>query len=675
MSSVDTHIGIRYTNEEIVGDTILLLQYNCPDEDCAFAGLGWPDLHRHVREAHRKKMCDLCTRNKKVFTHEHDMFTDKDLGVHMKSGDDKPGAIDQTGFRGHPLCSFCGSRFYDDDKLYEHCRNKHERCFICDRRDSRQPHYYVDYNSLEEHFQNDHFLCSDRECLEKKFVVFESEMDLKGHQLSEHGNTLSKDVRRDARMVDLSAFDLRPSYQEERRGGSRGGRGEREGRGRGRDPSSEPLPMSSAQPMRRDEVAFQRQMAIHSAQSISNRTFGGQLTQTRAPNPGPNGNGNANASRTANPPASQPLQPPPSRSTLEAMEHLSISDLSSLTPEERARLTRHGAAIERASNLVGNNAAKITCFRAAVSSYNRGATTAEQLIDAFFALFAETDSHALGTLVREVSELFEDRSRGDAVRRAWQNWRAVNEDYPSLPGLGGMRGATTASSGWASAAASPAVVRGTSGNAAAQAKASTRVLKLKNSTRRGSVPAAGPAILSVPGANSGGGGSRSGTPAAAAGSSSAFPALPGTASASTRSQPSWTGGAAAGSGAVSARVNTVPTPLITLGPGPARGGGGAAAPARKTGPAPSLRSQEAFPSLPAAPKPTTTMFGYGRGTVRRDWRNGSGTDTGFAWGAGSGGGASGANEAEAEAEQGQEGGGGKKGKGKKNKKQVLVQWG
>lgn len=98
-------------------------------------------------------MCDLCTRNKKVFTHEHELFSDKELEKHMRRGDDKPGAADQTGFKGHPLCGFCGERFYDDDRLYEHCRMKHERCFICDRRESRQPHYYLDYNALEQHFK------------------------------------------------------------------------------------------------------------------------------------------------------------------------------------------------------------------------------------------------------------------------------------------------------------------------------------------------------------------------------------------------------------------------------------------------------------------------------------------------------------------------------------------
>lgn len=638
ISSTDDNIGIRYANEDIVGDTILLLRYNCPDESCDFAGLGWPDLHRHVRSVHHKKMCDLCTRNKKVFTHEHELFTDKELERHMRHGDDKPGAVDQTGFKGHPLCTFCGERFYDGDKLYEHCRNKHERCFICDRRDSRQPHYFLNYNTLEEHFRKDHFLCFDRECLEKKFVVFESEMDLKAHQLSEHADSLSKDVRRDARVVDISGFDYRQTYQQERRGGGSSGGGgggsTREGRGRGRDPNAEALPRSSAQPLRRDEIAFQRQMAIHSAQSVSNRTFGGQLTSTA------NSSGPTPTTRTSAP-APQQSQP-----LADALDSLTITDTASLPPQERARLVRHGAVIERASNLLGNDATKMTTFRSHISAFRTGEMSAPQLIDGFFALFSDTSSNSLGTLVREVADLFEDKGKADALRKAWHDWRAINEDYPSLPGLGGMHGATTSSSGWANAAASSPTTH--PGSSAAQQKHTTRVLKLKNSTRRGSagglnpVPTPGPSTTSVTWTTTA-------LPSASS-SSAAFPALPGGNKTSRPSQPSWIGGTGSA---------TTATPRTTT----------SAAPIRRTGGA-SANSEDAFPALPAAPKPLTTIFGYGTGAVRRDL--GTGRGTGFQWGGSSAPEATGSSETTGDADA--EGGKGKK-KGKQGKKQVLVQWG
>ncbi len=621
-----------------MGDTVLLLRYNCPDADCDFAGLGWQDLHRHVRAEHNMKMCDLCTRNKKVFTHEHDMFSDKDLTEHMRHGDDKPGAADQTGFRGHPLCGFCGARFYDSDKLYEHCRNKHERCFLCDRRDSRQPHYYMDYNALEAHFKKDHFICSDRECLEKKFVVFESEMDLKAHQISEHGSSLARG--RDARTVDLSNFDLRQRYEQERSG--RGGRRDQQQR-RGPDPNAEALPVSSAQPLRRDQLAFQRQMALQSGAS-----------QPAPPAPSRPAASNAAAQ-------GQPRAPPASRPIIDEMENLSITDLSSLTQEQRASLTRHGAVIERAANLLGNNSTKMTTFRSHISTYNKGSMTPEQLIDAFFALFSETSSHALGTLVREVADLFQDKKKAEALRKAWNNWRAINEDYPSLPGLDGMHGATTSTTGWAAAAGASSHVAAAPA-AAGGGAAARRLLKLKNSTRRGSV--GGQSVMSFTSVSSGGAGASTPPVVPGAGgvsarssvvpSSAAFPALPGANRPAAGAGASWIGG----------RGTAAAASQPSVGGGGGRGLGGGVPGARRPA---ALSSEDAFPALPAAPRPQTTIFGYGRGAVRRDF--GGARETGFSWG---GGGVQDGAPGEAEGEQGEGAGGKKKKQGKKN---VLVHWG
>lgn len=556
----------------------------------------------------------------------------------MRHGNDKPGAADQSGFKGHPLCGFCGERFYDDDKLYEHCRMKHERCFICDRRDSRKPHYYMDYNALEEHFKKDHYLCSDRECLEKKFVVFESEMDLQAHQLSDHGG---KTTSRDARTVNISGFDFRQPYQQERRGGGRDGGRDGEGRGgrsrgRGRDPNAETVPVSSAQPLRRDEIAFQRQMAIHSAQSVSNRTFGGQLS---APTPTPAAASSSSSQpRGGNPAAATPRAS--QQSLTDPMESLTIGDTSNLSPEERARLVRHGSVVERAANLLGNDARKMSAFREHISSYRKGSLAGPQLVDAFFTLFADTSSNALGTLVREVADLFEDKAKADGLRKAWQDWRAINEDYPSLPGLSGMHGATSSSSGWANAATTnPALP-----HAAPSQKHSNRVLKLKNSTRLG-----GPAPSS---------GATSSTWTSSSNSvrvppPSAFPSLPSSSSAAgpsstSTSRPGWTADSSSSSQQSNNNTTLNNRPRNT----------------RPTG-------EDAFPALPAAPKPQTTIFGYGSGrAVRRDYGQ---RESGFQWG----GGASStpaANTEEPAQDAEETGGKGKKG-GKKNKKQVLVSWG
>lgn len=211
----------------------------------------------------------LCTRNKKVFTHEHSLFTFKELKKHEREGDDLPGAPDQSGFKGHPECGFCFMRFYSSDELYNHCREAHERCFICDRNNYTQnQQYYLDYDALVVHFQKEHFLCSEQECLEKKFVVFESEVDLKAHKLEAHAQGLSRAAKRDARRIDMSNFEPSPDDR---------------GQAPGRDSHTDSHLPRAEQPLRRDELAYQRRLAVQSSQSTTVRTFGGQLSQTNEP--------------------------------------------------------------------------------------------------------------------------------------------------------------------------------------------------------------------------------------------------------------------------------------------------------------------------------------------------------------------------------------------------------
>ena len=421
-------LGIKYQKTEIFDDTVLLLRYNCPEEQCEVACFGWPDLHRHVRSDHHKMMCDLCTRNKKVFTHEHELFTNQELRRHERFGDDNPGAVDQSGFKGHPECAFCRQRFYGDDELFTHCREKHERCHICDRRLSgRQPQYYVNYDALEAHFRKDHFLCLDPKCQEAKFVVFETEMDLKAHQLAEHSNTISRDVRRDVRTVDISSFDYRAPYTENR--GRRGGRG--------RDPNSEPLPRSSAQPLRRDELAYQRQMEIQSAQSVRPRTFGGQLTSNNhTQNRGTGGQRARNNNGTPNI-ESLAIDGPAQTS--------STSADAAPTLQQQARQVQHDTVISRAHVMLDNDQTKIADFRARVSAYKTSTITATQMVDTLITLF-DSSPPDLGTLIKELAALYESEAKRAALLKAWNDWRAINEDYPSLPGPSGGSQPITAAS-------------------------------------------------------------------------------------------------------------------------------------------------------------------------------------------------------------------------------------
>lgn len=532
----DETLGIKFEKQEIFDDTVLLLRYNCPDPECESACRGWPDLHRHVWTTHKKKMCDLCTRNKKSFTHEHELFTNQELHRHEKFGDDKPGAIDQSGFKGHPECTFCSIRFYGDDELFAHLRDRHEKCHVCAQANvGKAPQYYNNYDELERHFAKDHFLCLDKECLEKKFVVFGSEMDLKGHQLEAHPNGLSKDARRDVRRVDMSNFDYRTAYQEPR--GNR-----RAGRGRGRDPNAEPLPASSAQPLRRDELAYQRQMAIGNAQPPAQRSFG---TPTRPS------------------PQSQPTLPPP----LPQIDQLNLSDnapLSDLTPQEQARRIQHNAVTDRASIMLKHDASKLNEFRIRVSAYRASHISASELIDTFFALF-DCSSADLGKLIKELADIYENPAKRDNLLKAWNDWRAINEDYPTLPGpLGDLPSTTNTSN------------------------AGRRILKLKSSTAQSSRSAANRQVAWA------GAVAPSVTPAS---NPLSFPAL------------------AAANRAGSGRVG--PVPWTTSSSAATRASASPARPSNSSVSTP-LTGSEAFPALPAAVKPNTRQFGLHNGKVSWD---------------------------------------------------------
>ncbi|KAF2737860.1 hypothetical protein EJ04DRAFT_532810 [Polyplosphaeria fusca] len=610
----DDNLGIHFENQVIYEDTLLLLRYNCPDGECDVACLGWPDLHRHVKTAHGKVMCDLCTRNKKVFTHEHELFTPADLKKHQKFGDDNPGAVDQSGFKGHPDCGFCRQRFYGDDELYTHCRDKHERCHICDRRsEGRKQQYYVDYNELEVHFRKDHFLCPDRECLEKKFVVFDSEMDLKAHQVEVHPNGMSKDALRDARRVDMSGFQLRTSHEHEH-----SNRREGRGRGRGRDPNSEPLPPSSAQPMSRAELAYQRQMAVQSGPSATGRSFGGQLTSTEAfaarPAPRDTTPSTVTASRptnvtntvnnVANNLGTLNLEGPPSTS-------------APRTQRDHARLVRHNAVTDRALAMLNHDMAKFNEFTTKLAAYRTSSVSAAGLIESFFAVF-DTSPVELGKLVKEIADIYEIPGKREDLLKAWGDWKAINEDYPSLPGS----------------------ATGVSLSGGPAAHGGSRLLKLKSSTAQSSRSAVSKKASW-----------------ATTSSSSSFPSLP---------APSSSGG----------RIGAKPgqTPWATsaastrVSPMPSRASSSVALDSKAKG-----AMADAFPALPAAPKPTSTLFtpGYSGAGIRRDnsGRNTAAnawtTNSAVAWQPNAGAASSGAVAA------GDEGATGKK----KGKKQTLFHFG
>lgn len=144
-------------------------------------------LKVHLFDQHHLYMCDLCLDGRKVFICEQKLYTRPQLNKHIKNGDSEVDGskFERRGFVGHPMCEFCKIPFYGRNEQYTHLTREHFSCHICQRQHCGQE-YFENYDELEMHFRSDHFFCEDRECLEKKFIVFQSEAELKRHNAVEH---------------------------------------------------------------------------------------------------------------------------------------------------------------------------------------------------------------------------------------------------------------------------------------------------------------------------------------------------------------------------------------------------------------------------------------------------------------------------------------------------------
>ncbi|KAJ9095698.1 hypothetical protein QFC21_005570 [Naganishia friedmannii] len=109
----------------------------------------------------------------------------------------------------HPMCEFCHEAFFGADELFKHMRTKHEECFVCKEQGQRDV-YFRDYLKLEAHFNHAHHPCTEQICLEKKFVVFGSEVDLKAHMVNEHGAKMNSKDRHRARQIEVGFVHFGP---------------------------------------------------------------------------------------------------------------------------------------------------------------------------------------------------------------------------------------------------------------------------------------------------------------------------------------------------------------------------------------------------------------------------------------------------------------------------------
>lgn len=164
-------------------------------------------LKSHLQSTQKRSLCEICLEGRKVFLAEQIAYTKPELERHMRQGDVE-GPMAESGFKGHPDCRFCKKRYYGENELYHHMVSTHEECFICRRSHPHRHVYYRDYPDLENHFKQQHFPCEDPACQEQKFVVFQTQQELKTHMAREHANSLSKAERKQVLTLPV-AFNYR----------------------------------------------------------------------------------------------------------------------------------------------------------------------------------------------------------------------------------------------------------------------------------------------------------------------------------------------------------------------------------------------------------------------------------------------------------------------------------
>ena len=172
-----------------------LFERHCPqcEDGKIYSSLGL--LKKHVEHTHGRVFCDLCLDHRKCFLHEQRVYQGNEIAQHNAKGDAS------IQLKPHPSCEYCSTVFFSIEDLFKHCEEVHFKCFLCER-ENLLYHYFKNYDHLDRHFVTKHFACREKDCLEKKFVVFATALDLQAHNISAH-RPQEKGSAKSARVVHL----------------------------------------------------------------------------------------------------------------------------------------------------------------------------------------------------------------------------------------------------------------------------------------------------------------------------------------------------------------------------------------------------------------------------------------------------------------------------------------
>ncbi|GAN04033.1 C2H2 finger domain protein [Mucor ambiguus] len=433
----DKKLNIKFETQDMYKEAMHMLEYNCPHTGCSETFKNWGELKLHVRKSHSLNICDLCSRHKKIFPYEHTLYTSAQLTKHHREGDKEFNKDDETGFSGHPECAFCKIRFFGDDELFVHCRDQHEQCFLCVRNGNRHE-YYANYASLEDHFKSDHCMCLYPQCLEKKFVVFDSPIDLKAHEVEVHGESiagLQRSMQTQNRQLELNFQYESYRHQRENSNNRRGGGG---AGGKKKEDST--------------QKTDHRQNTAASGSSTPSRT-------AIRPDDFPSINqvNEALTASTATPATSQPrtipgastkkskgkgkaLQKPAGFGALSAPLAVNNSGESSGAgaggsgtsnlDHQDPTVVSHTAFLSKVSDMLQSKA-KVNEFRSLTSAFRKSILSGEDYVNQIVKL-TNNNVEQSGKILRGVEDLLDMEDKKWELIRVWRNKYTAMTNFPAL---------------------------------------------------------------------------------------------------------------------------------------------------------------------------------------------------------------------------------------------------
>lgn len=266
-------------------------------------------------------------------------------------------------------------------------RDRHEQCFLCKRHEELRDEYHRDYNALERHFRKQHYLCEAKECLEKKFVVFDSEMDFKAHQVAEHGSDLTSREKREAlKFAGNFHFEQAGSQHRSDNEHRSQARARNDGRRSESTANRDPLGVSSL--ASRSHVPGSGGSADHRSRRAM---FGNNLSGSTTP----------------------------------------TSSTPHATPDSE-RIQRHQAYMARVAEIVQHSEAKMHSFRSNVRTYHAGEMSSGDLVDAIQSII--TDQGQINTVMNGLVDLLEEEDQKQDVLASWTASRIEQTHFPSLGG-------------------------------------------------------------------------------------------------------------------------------------------------------------------------------------------------------------------------------------------------